>query len=46
MKVLTQDLEPVAGGSAQYDAGHVIGGALRSAWDAFIAAGNLYVPTL
>ena len=46
MNILTHDLDDVSGGTAQYDAGHAIGGALRAAVDMFIEAGSLYTPTL
>lgn len=46
MKVLTHDLDDVSGGTAQYDAGHAIGSALRAAVDKFIEAGSLYTPIL
>jgi hypothetical protein len=46
MKILTNDLDLVSGGSAQYDAGHTIGSALRTVFDKFIEAGSLYTPTL
>lgn len=46
MEILTHDPDEVSGGTAQYDAGHAIGSALRAAVDTFIAAGSLYTPTL
>lgn len=46
MKILTHDLDHVSGGTAQYDAGHAIGSALRTAVDKFIEAGSLYTPIL
>lgn len=46
MKILTNEPDHVSGGTAQYDAGHAIGGALRTLVDKFIEAGSLYTPTL
>ncbi len=44
--VCVRDFDRVTGGSAQYDAGHAIGGALRTFVDGFIHAGSLYTATL
>ena len=46
MKILIHEPDDVSGGTAQYDAGHAIGGALRTAVEKFIEAGSLYTPIL
>jgi hypothetical protein len=47
MKVLTQELDDVAGGGfGAYDAGFGIGQFARSAFNTFAEMGKLYTPTL